>query len=171
MATNVSGLESALLPIFRDPPFSPDPFVWGRRIADAYADYAAGAVSCSGGSPTTLAAARPLLELSLGAAFAVPPPASPPQTAQSLAAAFTAFWLLPPVVFSGPTPGAVSAVAGTAILQAALLQIWAAIPLIRPPSGDPAAASAAQHAAALDLFTKTIVVVHVPPSACAGPIF
>lgn len=170
MALNVAGLEAALLPIFKNPPFSPNPFDGGRRIADAYADYAAGAVSCSGGSPTTLAAARPLLELSLGAAFAVYP-TTPPQTAQALAAAFTAFWLLPPVVFSGPTPGAVSIAAGTAILQAAFLQIWATIPFIRPPSGDPAAVSAAQHAAALDLFTKTVVVLHVPPSACAGPIF
>jgi hypothetical protein len=83
-----------------------------------------------------------------------------------MAAAFTSFWLTPPVAFVGVTPGIVTAVAGTAVLQAGLLASWAA------NTADEASAelAAEQMAGLLDAFTHTVVVTHAPPTVCAAPL-
>jgi len=162
MALAVSQLEADLRAIMAGPDFPQTGFDAGTRWARAYASYAAGAQSVSGDSPPSLAANESALGALLGAAFSNPS-GDPSQTAGNIAAALTAFWFSPPVVFTGPPVSAiVTAVAGTAVLQAALLSLWASI-LAAPDPDDPAGQAAHLHAAALDVFTRTVVVSHFFP--------
>ncbi len=151
-------LEDNILAIFNNP--SPSSDGCAEQWAIGYRDYAEGAISCGGGSPTAgaLDAAQATLKTALTAAFNFNNP--PATTATSLAAAFTAFWLTPPVVFTAT--GAVTAVAGTAALSSGLSSLWAA-------GASTAEASAAAHASLLSIFTLTVVVTH-PGVPCAGPI-
>lgn len=137
----------------------------GQRLAAAYASYAAGAQSVSGDSPSSLTGPEAILRTALQAAFANNR-ADPASTAANLAVAFTSFWLAPPVVFTGPPVSAiVTGVIGTTILQAGLLTQWAA---------NVAARATAQQTAAglttlLDVFSHTVLVLHVFP-APAPPV-
>lgn len=163
MALNKTQLRTDLEALFTAPTesYADAAEAW----ADAYAVYAANAKSCSTpGAPASLAAAKATLKAVLTTSFSTRTVAS--DTAGDMAAAFTAFWLVPPVPFSGTTPGVVTAVAGTAALQAALISTWAA----NLASQVSAAAAAESMAELLDIFTKTVLVTHVAPSACATTI-
>src|SRR4051812_28529854 len=109
MALNVVVLRSGIADLSR--PFPKDYVESAKRLADAYATYAATAQSVMGGSPVSLAAAKATLQASLAPVFATSRLA--PQTAAQLAQAFTAFWLLPPVAFVGTPPGVVTVVPGS----------------------------------------------------------
>ncbi len=136
---------------------------WSR----AYASYAIKGVTVLGGGPVTLDAAQATLERALTGIFSNPYQLAP-QTATLMATAFTTFWLLPPVAtLSGAFPGVVTAVAGTALLQAALISTWL--------SNFGARASAEQAArgvaAALDAFSRTVIVtIATVPTPTVGPL-
>ena len=136
-----------------------------QKWADAYATYAADARSCQARPPTGITTAKATLKTALAASFVAGGPAS--STASDMATAFTAFWLTPPITFlGGATPGAVTAVGGTAALQAGLLTAWAAN-LASNASNSDAAQSMAD---LLDTFSKTVVAAHAAPSACTAPL-
>lgn len=137
-----------------------------QRWSNAYVNYANSAISPLGGSPQGLSAVQPLLQASLAAAWANP--RSPaPTTAAALAAAFTVFWFLPPVVFDGAPPGAVTLVGGTAVLQSGLIATWTSITLGKANADS----AASQTASILDVFTRTVIVTHpVVPTPVVGPI-
>ena len=164
MGLPLSQLEDDLEMFFTDLPGT------AAACADAwggiYVAYAAGAISPGGGGPGPLAAAQ----AALAAAFlSAAGGTSAAATAAALSAAFTAFWLTPPVSFAftppNTTPGAVTLVSGTAALQAAIAGM--------PPAAT-RRAGAEQFAAAIHAFTMTVVVTHpntppvVPP--VVGPI-
>lgn len=134
-----------------------------KAWAKCYSDYAAGAISCQTVGPDSLTAAIALLESALAVAFDTTDPAS---CAAAIATALTVFWLTPPIVFTGTTAGAVTAVAGTAALQAALIANW----ISNIANSITAVDAAAQHSGVLDTFTKTVVVTHITPSVCAAPL-
>ena len=136
----------------------------GRRWSALYASYAADARSVLGGAPIGLSVAESLLTRTLAGVFATS--SDPVTTAQNMAAALTAFWLLPPVAFSGATPGAVTAVGGTVFLAAALASAWGS----NLASRAPAPQAAASVAAALHAFTETVIVTHPTPTPTVGPI-
>ncbi len=170
MALNKAGLKTDLQTLFTSPPFDPDhpenlAHDCAAAWASAYAAYAAGARSCQSVGPASLSTAQSVLASALEATFSTS--TTPATTAAQMAAAFTAFWLTPPVAFvGGTTPGVVTGVAGTAALQSGLPTMWAA-----NVAGNLSASDAAQaHADILDIFTKTVLVAHSPPSACAAPV-
>lgn len=170
MPLNPTSLQRSLEAVFTAP--APDFAVPAARMAAAYASYAAGATSCAGGSPNpaTLQGHQALLRAGWTAAYAAAG-FVPAAAAQQIAAACTAFWLAPPVDFlGGPTPGAVTvAIPGT--LAAALLAVMLK-GAAQAATGSPVpAAAAADWARALDLWTRTVVVAHLPPSACVAPVF
>jgi len=143
-------------------PFPADAPTAAKRQAAAYARYAANALSPAGGSPTTIAAAQAVLEAALNPICLQ----HDPSAVQAMAAAYTAFWFTPPVVFSGATPGVVTAVAGGPALAAGLLAIGAANAL-SGASEDQATKAIAD---VFDLFTRTVVVTHTGPPLVVGPI-
>lgn len=158
---NKTALASDLTTLFTSPPATRADCA--SAWTDVYAAYAATAVSCSGGSPATLVAAKVTLQAALLAAFSGTNAAT---TSNAMATAFSAFWLLPPVVFTGPTPGAVIAVAGTALFQSGLLALWAT----NVADAASAVDAASGHADLFDILTKTVVVAHAPPSVCSAPL-
>lgn len=133
--------------------------------AAAYETYAQGGRSCQGAGPGSLAAAKATLEAALTAAFQDGTAAG---ASSAMAAAFTAFWLTPPVTFAGSTPGVVTAVTGTAAFSAALSARFTA----NAANPNLTFSDAAQgFADDLDLvLTKTVVVTHSAPGACAAPL-
>jgi hypothetical protein len=142
---------------------NPDPpAVSGPRFAAGYASYAATATSCAGASPlpASIAAAKGILGAALIQAFQTS--TDPASSTAQLAAAFTAFWLAPPMAFPSVAPGLVTLVPPT--LQPALLAHF----MKPPPSSNEAAGRAM--AKILDTWTKTIVVTHGPTPACISPI-
>jgi hypothetical protein len=118
-----------------------------------------------GGSPAALDAGQAVLQQALTVTFATS--VDPVTTASQMANAFTAFWFLPPVVFSGTPPGLVTAVGGTAALAVALPAIWLSNQLSKLTTEQ----SAQAIAAALDAFSRTVIVTHpVVPTPVVGPI-
>jgi len=162
MARNLATLKNGIKAISESPPTS---FVEaGTRWADAYAAYASAAQSPMGGAPLGVAAAKPVLASALAAAFAGG--VIPATTAAAMDAAFTAFWLTPPMTFVGVPPGAVTAV-GAGTLVAALIAA-AAANLASQADADGAAASMA---AAIHAHASTVIVTHpVVPTPLIGPI-
>ena len=139
------------------------------KWAAAYKGYASTAMSLLGGAPipASLSAAESTLKTVLEAAFTAG--GGPPAMATSLSTAFTAFWLVPPIIFTGVPPGVVTAVVGTALLQSGLILCWSQI-MAMGPAGTPAAAAQA-HATVLDAFTRTVIVTHpTVPVPTIGPI-
>jgi len=128
-----------------------------------YADYAATAQSCQGVNPSTLVSARATMQSALLLALDTIDPAS---CASAIAAAMTAFWLTPPIVFTGATAGLVSSVTGTAALQSTLILNWASNVAAHISAQD----AATQHASVFDTFTKTVIVAHIAPGACSAPL-
>lgn len=161
MALNSASLKSALQSIYTSFPATRQNAA--DQWASAYSSYASGAQSCSG-TPVSLAAAEALLSSSLNSAFGS---GTAVATAVAMSTALTTFWLAPPIVFAGPTPGAVSLVGGTAVLQAGLLSLWSN----NVANGVSASQAAQDHADLFDIFTKTVLVVHVPPAPCSALLF
>ncbi len=131
--------------------------------AEAYKLYAVDGQSCAGGNPVggSLTAAKATLKATLTPILnVILHPNDPSTVASGLAAAFTAFWLTPPVVFT--SAGTVTTVSGTAALQTALNAFWTAGGAY--PSADVAAAA---HANILNIFTHTVFVTH---GGCSGNI-
>jgi hypothetical protein len=158
-----STLAQGLLDLTRNFPQTPQEA--GRRWASVYAQYASTAKTAVGGSIISLAAQERVLGPLLGAVFATSQLA--PQTASNLASAFTSFWLLPPVPFVGSFPGIVTAVAGTAALQAGLLSVWAANFASRAPNEQ----AMQKIAGVIDVFTRTVIVTTATvPSPTVGPL-
>jgi hypothetical protein len=160
MPLDPSKLQGDLRAIFQNPPT--DVGQTGQRWAQAYVNYAGDAITLQGGSPVGLDAGKPLLAQTLATLFAIPL-SPPPATAANIAAALTAFWFLPPVATSDP--GIVTAVAGTALLATALVTVWTAN-VAAQASADQ---SAAAIAAAMDAFTRTVIVT-IPPVPIIGPL-
>jgi hypothetical protein len=137
------------------------------RFASVYARYAKDARSCQGQGPApgTIEAAQ----LKLGGYLAAQLPRSrnPLQFCNIFATGLSAFWLLPPVAFLGGTPGAVT-LANPATLQASLLKVCATAALegaaghLTPPK------VARMWAQAIHAWTRTVVVLHGPPSGCTA---
>ncbi len=95
-----------------------------RLYSAIYAEYAAAGRTILGNAPLSLAAAQAALTLALVpvfTGFGRPPGV----VAEQMAQAFTAFWLLPPVVTAGSFPGVVTLVLGTPVLGPALQAVWA----------------------------------------------
>lgn len=160
---NKASLKTALQSLFEAPPATKAECA--DAWASAYKNYASGAQSCQSGSPNpaALTAAEAILSATLLAAFNG---TNASDTATAFSTAMSAFWLLPPVLFSGVTPGLVTVVAGAPALQSALLALWSA-----NVAGNVSAADAAQgHADIFHAFSLTVVVTHAPPTTCTGPI-
>lgn len=159
-------LTHSIVNLMASPGEAPD---MARKWSRAYASYAADASTPLGGSPlsSSLEAAQATLEGALTGIFSNPLSLLP-QTAALMAAAFTAFWFLPPVAtLDGAFPGVVTAVAGTALLQAALIAAW----LSNLASRAGAEQAAVGVAAALDAFSRTVVVtIATVPSPTVGPL-
>jgi|SRR5665213_647468 len=137
-----------------------------RAWARAYANYGSNAISPLGGSPLSLEPSRATLETALVGIFSNPYQL-PPQTASLMSLAFTAFWFLPPVVTTDTPPGIVTAVAGTALLQTALLSTW----LGKFAARASAEQAAVGIAAALDAFTRTVIIlIPIIPTPVIGPL-
>lgn len=164
-----SDLKAALIGLFVSPPAGGATLAERAALsaaawANVYRTYVADARSCQNVPPTTMAldAAEVALTTALIAAFQGVDP-STLAAATATATAFTAFWLTPPVAFG--VSGAVTAVGGTAALQAALTGLWTITP---PPSKTPTEA-AEDISLALHAFTQTVAVA--APPACSGLIF
>lgn len=164
MALDPSKLQRLLQRVAEKP--SRTPVEAGYAWARAYRQYCDDAASPMGGSPLTLDAAEQLLGSSLAGAFANP--AGDPSTASNfMGLSFTSFWLLPPVVFSGTPPGAVTVVPGSLVLPTALFSTFAVNLATRATNEQ----SAQRLAQALDSFTRTVTVLHpVVPTPVVGPI-
>lgn len=163
MALNKASLKTAIESVFTSPPSTRQGCA--DALASAYRSYAAGATSCLGGAPNSgsLGTAETTLATALGSAFAGTDPAT---VATAVSAALTAFWLTPPIAFSGTPPGVVTAVGGTAALTSGLPTMWAA-----QVAGSASASAAAQaHADLVDTFTKTVLVLHSGGGGCSGAI-
>lgn len=167
MPLNKSGLQKALDKAFASP--SPNFKAPASRIAAAYFNYAKSAQSCAGTvNPAGLAGKQATLTRALEAAFTTSK--DPGSSMSKASTAVAAFWMVPPVTFLGPTPGAVTA-AVPATLLAALLALTAInAGLASSGKSQSAAKVASQWATALDTWTKTVLTAHVPPSVCAGPL-
>jgi hypothetical protein len=157
LALSKPSLKSDLQSLFQSPPAAVSDIA--DAWAAAYGSYAAGARSCQAGSPI-LSGRQGLLSSALAAVFTSS--TNPATTAASFDAAFVAFWA--GVVFSGTTPGVAVAVPG--VLSASLPVMWASNVASSASYSDAAQA----HADTFDIFTKTVIVTHAPPSACSGPI-
>jgi hypothetical protein len=157
-------LTHSIADLMKVPGKAPD---MARKWSRAYANYAINGQTVLGGNPVSLDAAQATLQGALTGTFSNPYQLAP-QTASSMAAAFTAFWLLPPVAtLDGAFPGVVTAVAGTALLQAALLSAW----FSNFASQARAEQAARGIAAALDAFSRTVVVtIATIPTPTVGPL-
>jgi len=156
-------LTHSIVDLMKSPDRAP---VVARNWAQLYATYAADGTTLLGGHPLSLDAAQATLQGALTGVFANPYQLAP-QTATQMAAAFTAFWLLPPVATTDVFPGVVTAVAGTALLQTALLSAWFSN-FASKASGEQAARGIAT---ALDAFSRTVIVTNATvPSPTVGPL-
>jgi hypothetical protein len=166
-----SKLQRALASAWRQPTDSCA--VAAGRVAAAYASYASAATSCAGGTPlpASILAAQQKLRVALIAAYASSG-FNETVMIQRFATACSMFWSAPPIAFVGAaTPGIVTAALAPplyAALQGAISNLTALCRQIPGPSADYAAQL---WSSALDSWTRTVLVVHSPPSACAGPIF
>lgn len=89
---------------------------------------------------------------------------SPSDFANALADGVEAFWLLPPVPFTGPAvAGVVTSFPGKGALVGAL------VAALSSPSQD-GASVAARVAAALDTGTRTVIVTFAPPPGSTAPL-
>jgi hypothetical protein len=163
VALQLSTLKRGLLDIQRNFPATHQEA--GARWAAAYSAYCKDAQSVLGGSPVSLDAGEAVLGRMLGITFATSK--DPVSTASAFASALTAFWLLPPVAFTGVPPGLVTAVAGTAVLQVALPATWAGLLLSRASAEK----AMGDISTVMDAFTRTVFVTHLTvPSPTIGPI-
>ena len=158
MALQQSKLASGLLELASGKNFPKDPLEAGKRWAHAYVEYAKVAMSPVG-APPTFAGGEQILAAALASVWASS--RSAPTTAQGIAAALTAFWLTPPVVFGA---GVVTSVVGTSALASALPGVWA--------SNYPGTPEQATRKVAAAIHTFTITVITTTPGGppVVGPI-
>ncbi len=161
MSLDVRSLKEGLMETARSHPKSPAEAA--QRYALAYSRYASDATSPAGGSVVSVAAAQELLEASLVPAFSA---FDANISAQLQTASFTAFWLLPPIVFTGTTPGLVTLTPGSLLLPSALLSVWAAN-VATSADYDQAIGRIAD---ILHSFTLTVIVAHAAPVSIVGLI-
>jgi hypothetical protein len=146
MALVVGTLSSGLSAAWAGYP--PSPADAASAWAGAYDAYASAAASCSGGSPSLVM----LADLSSGLEAAFTSMGSYSDLAQQIADAHEAYWT--GGLFG---PGSVVSIGGTSALKSGLEALWESQALTAP-AGVPFPASAAAHAALLDVFTKTVEV-------------
>jgi hypothetical protein len=150
----------------------------GRRWAAAYRGYAARAVAgTTAPLDASLRGAQQTLAGTLAGGFATTKAAGPGGAAALAAimdAAFVAFWLVPPVAFAVPPTGPPTM---TGVVSAAPPGVLTAPLSARFLIGVAQQASAAQQAqalaAALDAWTRTVLVVNtpvVPPGPPLPPV-
>ncbi len=164
MARDPKKLKDRLLKVADELRRSPVDVASG--YADAYAAYAADARSLIGNAPSgpAIEAARAKLAQMLVPAFSMVPPT---QAADLIALALTAFWMVPPMVFSGSFPGVATAAPGAALLPKAILLAWSTnmATLSRRPEAT------ARIAQVFHAFTSTVVCTDATvPSPTVGPI-
>lgn len=163
-------LRDGLLPVFETHQARPD--IPARLMASAYYEYSKDAKSP--GTPGTplapaLAAAHLKLRAMLTGVFAVVQP-TPDQFATRMAACFSAYWMLPPVGFTGATPGLVTLAVPTP-LQIAIIAIMASNTVLALARQTlPPEKVADQWATILDVWTRTVIVTHPPTPAAIGPL-
>ena len=164
MALKSHVIRDALLDLAKNPPRNAVDSA--RRYAAMYGRYATDARTVLGNAPASLTAAEATLAAALIPVFTGF--GRPSQlVAQQMAQAFTAFWLLPPVVTAGSFPGLVTAVAGTAALGPAMVAAWAANVASKATNQQ----AAQRMADALHAFTLTVVVTEATaPTPTVGPI-
>lgn len=160
MPLQSSGLADALTAMFSEDGFPSSPTEAGDTWAQAYKDYAGGATA----GPTSplmpsLATAGLTLATALGGAFTAAKASGPASLAPTMAAAFAAFWLAPPIVFTA-TPPVIAGVVSVAVPGALPAGITDAI--AAGVDGGDAAAQGQAFADALDTFTKTVMVLNTP---------
>jgi len=152
LSTQLQGMAPA-------PTFPPSGDAW----AQAYKTYGLDAKTTLFAGPPAVTAATATLSTALAAAFAAGVVLA--STAAAMATAFTAFWLTPPVVFAAGLPGTVTAVGGTAALQAGLISTLPAnLALTKAQQFD--AIAALLHTFTLTVVTTTPTI----PTPTVGPI-
>lgn len=168
MALNKANLKGDLQALFANPPVvlsggAIDAAATRTACADAwaaaYASYAAGGRSCQSVGPT-LTGRQAALSTALAVAFGAS--TNPATTAASFDAALVTFWTA--VGFAGATTGLSAVSPGT--LTASLPAMWAN----NVATSASYSAAAQAHADVFDIFTKTVIVTHAPPSVCAAPL-
>lgn len=164
MSLTASKLANEIVKLAQDKSFPKNTVEAGKRWAHAYAVYAADAMSIppTAAPPASLTAGEQTLAAALASVWASS--RTSPTTAQGMAAALTAFWLAPPVVFGA---GLVTAVPGTSALAAALQGVWSS----NQRGKLSAEACARKVAAAVHAFTTTVITTTpFSPSPIVGPI-
>jgi len=159
MPLTASKLANEIVKLATDKQYPKDSYEAGKRWAHAYALYAKDGRANGSIPPAPLTTNEAALAAALGSLWATCKDSA--TNAQGMASALTIFWFSPPVVFG---PGAVTAVGGTSALQSALLGIWAS----NLAGKQSEAVCARKLAAAIDLFTHTVVVTL--PGPIVGPI-
>lgn len=126
-----------------------------QKMASIYATYAATG-TFGPNLPVFTGLEQSVMAATLAAVFALPVP-NPAAWGTAWSAAVTTFWLSPPIVVVGPTPGTVTACPGAgAIVGALLAQVL--IPF------SPAPVAAAYLAGVLHTATSTtIATLNIPP--------
>jgi len=165
VALAASALADNLRALFTTAPFPDSASAAGEKWAAAYAGYAGNATAGPAlPSSASLSAAQDTLAGALATAFDAATRAGPAglgSVTAGMAAAFPAFWLLPPVQFAGPgVTGAVTA-ALPATLAADLATAFSAGP------SATAAAQATRIAGVLHAWTLTVTVTN---ATAAGPV-
>jgi hypothetical protein len=176
MPLRSAALASALKDLFEGAGGHPaDEAEAGRRWAAAYRSYAADAVAgTTAPLNASLRSAEQTLAGTLARGFATAKAAGPGGAAALAAimdAAFGAFWLTPPVAFAIPRTGpptmtGVVSAAPPGVLTGALSALFL--------TGVAQPASAAQQAqtlaAALDAWTRTVLVINTPVTPPGPPL-
>jgi hypothetical protein len=175
MPLKVSDLSDALRELFEDADGYPaDDTAAGRRLAEAYKDYAAAAVA---GPTAPVALPLTAAEATLAGAIATGFTAAKNAGLGGLAAllplldaAFVKFWLTPPVAFVIPIPPPVVAGVVT-IAPPGVLSAGLAGPLAAGANlGVTAAQQAQLLAAVLDTWTRTVIVTNTPVTPPGPPV-
>lgn len=145
MALDLSILHDGVIAMINSPVASPQAAC--DAMAATYQTYAALAMA-GAASPIFTGLEPQLFSKNLMDAFGINPlPNSPIAVATAFSTAVNAWWLLPPVLFSG---GAVTAFGGQAILLTTLTTLMS--------TSNDAETVATAFAAAMDVATKTVIV-------------
>lgn len=152
MALIVNSLSSRLIQIFGNP--SDNAVQKAQEISNAYHLYASTAqagpllpVFTGTESQKFLSKILPIFTNTHG---------NSSQFSNALAGAVEAFWLIPPVIFSGAGAGVVTSFTGKGLLISTLNSIFSS-------TYDKHEMVAVQIATAIDIATKTILVTYAPP--------
>lgn len=155
-----SVLQNALLALFKSNPSASDA---AKGIAKAYSMYAMTATAGAAKANLTGLESQ-AMEKALSAVFASVSAATPATASMALASGVVAFWMMPPVTFSGAQAGAV-------------FQAATAMPIITGQVAKTLAnqnnspeTAAMELATALDMATRTVTVALAPPPGTVSPL-